>query len=358
MYAAVLPAVWVIQLYDRACAKRNLRALLSYLPVFGALYGAFLLFRFWYFHDWVPNTYYAKGGPSLRTLLEVALFWPAHTARTHALFSGVAGPLGMFVWVLLCGGTIWAMAGSKDYKKEHFVPFAFLICSMAVYLLLPEDGAGEYRYATPFFVLVYVYLFVLADLAARQTIPWVAARQLVFLGFTLAVMGGSVMVFSHRSEKWARSPCVPMEKIAFEALRFDRYSALLGIKASSVLLPDVGGTLYHSSYRVVDLAGLCDRTVARTLRRDTAAFHEYIFGKVKPTFIHTHTDWSYLARLDDDPRFRRDYIPIWETPFRFMNDSVGVIVYSGDYVRRDLVNASPEIMAALAAGPGRFSPGK
>ena len=64
---------------------------------------------------------------------------------------------------------------------------------------------------------------------------------------------------------------------------------------ASVLLPDLGGTLYNSGVRIYDLGMLGDKTIARTLRRDRPAFYDYIFEEAKPTFIHVHDTWTQLG---------------------------------------------------------------
>ena len=37
--------------------------------------------------------------------------------------------------------------------------------------------------------------------------------------------------------------------------------------------------------RVIDLAGLCDAVVARTLLSDSSAFHDYVFEVAQPTIV-------------------------------------------------------------------------
>ncbi len=105
-----------------------------------------------------------------------------------------------------------------------------------------------------------------------------------------------------------------------------------------MLLPDLGGTLYNTDVRIYDLGMLGDKTIARTLRRDRPAFYNYIFEEAKPTFIHVHDTWTYWARLDDDPRFRRDYTPVYEYPDPWVRLRHGLTLNSGDYVRKDALN--------------------
>jgi hypothetical protein len=123
-------------------------------------------------------------------------------------------------------------------------------------------------------------------------------------------------------------------------------AATLGAPESTVLIPDIGGTLYYSKLRIIDLAGLADPTIARTLGKDQAAFYDYIFDEVKPTFIHTHEYWVISAYLDGDPRFREDYLPIDEAIDLWVLQNTKLELYSGTYVRKDAVG-NPTQLAAL-----------
>ena len=99
---------------------------------------------------------------------------------------------------------------------------------------------------------------------------------------------------------------------------------------------------------------LGDKTIARTLRRSKPAFYDYIFEEARPTFIHVHDTWTYWARLDDDPRFRRDYTPVFEYPDPWIGRRHGLTQYSGDYVRRDALNeANAAAFARLRTGRQR-----
>ncbi len=122
---------------------------------------------------------------------------------------------------------------------------------------------------------------------------------------------------------------------------FNHYASALGVKDGSLKVPDLGGTLYYSHLRVYDLSGLCDKTVARTLVRDPAAFHDYVFEVAKPTFVRIHGNCTYFCNFDADPRFRRDYVAIREWLDPFVKEHYGRVAYSGEYVRKDAIGVDP-----------------
>lgn len=69
----------------------------------------------------------------------------------------------------------------------------------------------------------------------------------------------------------------------------------------------MGGALWASDLAMYDLLGLTDGRVARTIRQAKGEFYDYVFEEVRPSFIKTMEYEVSLARLEDDPRFSRDY---------------------------------------------------
>jgi hypothetical protein len=93
---------------------------------------------------------------------------------------------------------------------------------------------------------------------------------------------------------------------------------------------------------VIDLGGLVDPVIARTLGKDEAAFREYVLAKVKPNMIELHGKWSQRADLQADERFQADYRPLftYAEPSRKYTDGRDVI--SGFYIRNEIVNSEAD----------------
>ena len=72
---------------------------------------------------------------------------------------------------------------------------------------------------------------------------------------------------------------------------------------------------------------------------------------MRPTFIHTHGEFSRITRLYEEPRFERDYVAVYEhfegpTAWAARWRAAGVAPpWSGDYIRREAV--SPETLQAV-----------
>ena len=398
----VCPAVpGIAQQLDRR--TRNLRAGLSAFVSYGlgfvALYGGFCLFRWAYFGELLPNTFYAKGGPALSDLVSLITLQPPIVARILDLVAAVTGR-GLAGLALLGAlvGTVY-LAAKGELERRYWGLGIYLLCAGAVYLLLPNDGMAEYRFATAFVILFYLFVAMLVDgvlrclfasdagrdatadenvmlsgltnqrsprrdpseaspsyvrdssLASRRDALWpvdplrVTNRSIFRTTLPalliVVVLAGAGFHFTRRSARFAEYLPVPFATVRDNyAHRYDDYAAQLGVSQPSVLIPDLGATLYYSQVKVYDLGALADKTIARTLWRDRPALHDYIFETAQPTFIHIHDVWTYLARLDEDPRFRRDYAAIYEYPDPWAMQRHGLTLYSGDYVRRDTLNAA------------------
>ena len=323
---------------------------IRYAGVFALLLGAFLLFRWTCFGDLVPNTYYAKGGPNAKVYLDLVTLQPKLTAKAFELFESVAGPGNVLLPVALLAGTAF-LIGRRRFEWKHAVLLAFAYFGAVPFLLLPFDWMEEYRFGTPFFPFLYAYSVTLAASLGEMLLPDPARRRLPALVAGLAAVGLSLTLFAGRSILFAATPTVSFQEVVERfGLRYNRYADLLGLDQGSILLPDVGGTLWTSRLRVYDLVGLTDRTIARTLEKRPEAFYDYIFGEAKPTFIHLHHYWTLQAGLDRDPRFQRDYIPL----FRYFEPAVleraeGFPLSSGDFIRRDAIEGKDAAVAAIKA---------
>ncbi len=348
---------WLVAADRRYRWRRVVIELLVYGGAFALIYGAFLAFRLSYFGHLLPNTYYAKGGPSTYEIISLLTLQPQMVTKALELVASVAGRglAGLVLLAVLVGACFVLFTGR--FKIHHLALGVLVLCAAGLYLLLPDDGMGEYRFGTPFIVLFYLFGVCLADAIWDG---WRAPGKLkMFVAVSMigVLLAGSLFLFVRRSARFAEHPPIPFSDIVAEyGLRYDTYAAELGIlpAQASVLLPDLGGTLYVSQVRIYDLGMLADKTIARTLMRDQAAFYDYVFEEARPTFIHVHDVWSYLARLDDDPRFRRDYEPLYEYPDAWAKQRHNLTVFAGDYVRKEVLHAGNR--AALARIQARWAP--
>jgi hypothetical protein len=321
--------------------QRALGRIAAYAATFAGLFGGYLAFRFLYFGDLVPNTYHAKGTPMGVILTALLTLGPDMRELIADLLHSVAGQAGVPLTSALMAGCA-VLAVRRRFRWLHGALLAFLMVSALPFLLLPYDWMGEYRFATPFHLFFFPWavsvVHSLGTMLAERFLLAPERRRLTVAAAVLLIVGWGLSVFFPRSILFAATPTVPFAEVEEEfGRRYNHFADLLGLRSGSILLPDVGGTLWVSRLRVYDLAGLIDPTIARTREADHRAFYEYVFATVKPTFIHTHHYWTLHSGLDLDPRLQRDYLPLHQRIEQWVVESAGgVPLRSGDYVRRDV----------------------
>jgi hypothetical protein len=306
---------------------RGVHVATGFVPVF----GAYLVFRLVWFGDWAPNTMRAKEGASLSSLIA--------PGKLGTLLDGAFGDAGWLMFAALIG-SLAVLAYLRRLELRTVVLVSYTALAAALFLVLPNDWMGEFRFGTPFFLLAF---WTLGEMVRVWSAPLLLSRRLrqfaAATGMLLAVQMFALFVV--RSATFARCPTVPLEIVRATTHGFNTLADRLGHESHSLLVPDLGGELLDSRLRVYDLAGLCDRTIAGALSSagGTARLHDYLLGEVKPTFIHVSGAFVRLSGLHADPRFDRDYEPLheaWTGPVTM--DERGVrLPWWGDYVRRDVL---------------------
>jgi hypothetical protein len=349
VYLGIHPLATAVALAmaGHSAVSRTIRSWLATAGGFVPLFGGYLLFRVLYFGAWAPNTYYAKAKPSVANLFDVG-----------KLLDLVEAGVGDVLWLALAAGaaTLLLLAWRRRLTAATLVRTAYLATAAAVYLLMPRDWMGEFRFATPFFVFLPWWMAGLAaDAGATLTLRPAARLAAAAAGIVIAAQ--FAVIAAARSTVFRDTPTLPLAVVQeFGAEGFDRLAAVLPDRRASLLTPDLGGVLLDSELRIYDLAGLCDREIARALAApgDLPRLHEYVFGQIRPTFIHTHGAFTRASRLHEDPRFARDYVAIHEShdapaAWRTMWPGGAVLPpWSGDYVRRDALTTPGQLDALLA----------
>ena len=339
VYAAAYPVALALRArWTRGPVASLAGGLIRFAGGLVPLVAAWQAVRLLWFGDLLPNTYYAKGGPDVRAIVDSAKAF-------DLLWSGV-GPAVVLALGVVSLGLVRAR-GRRDGLVA--LPALHLLLAGAAYLLLPDDWMGEYRFATPFFVFL---AWSLADALVAIQRAWPARLGPMALAHAAAAafLVATALGDLPRTRSFARDPTVPFAWIrSLAGEGFNDVATAAGLREGSVLLPDVGGALYASRLRVHDLAGLCDRTTARTIGVDPPAFRDYVFEVLRPSFIHVHGVWSARARLHEDARLARDYVVLRETWSSSGGDAPRTEPWAADYARREAVGGGAALAAALRA---------
>lgn len=217
----------------------------AYLPVVIVTFVALLAFRYTYFHDFVPNTYYAKGGGGYYLwrlgLGKLNVFLQTNFTLVFFALSVPILLINSPIRVLIAIVPIWVIYFIKsggDILPEHrlflpAVPFLFLGSFYVLYSLQSnyfEEGTRKIIYNSG-----------------------IALGSIVFIGF---------YVYYYQTSLAAYSQVIP----ALERAHGDigRYLEENMDEDDSAILTDAGITaMYAKNKRMVDWLGLCDKRVAR-----------------------------------------------------------------------------------------------
>jgi len=346
--AAGLAIVLGHGLAHHVTARQALNASRSYLGGLAYVVVPFFLLRFAIFGRFLPHTYYAKREFFAGERLRFFLHKPNElVAKARAFTDALAGPAGP--WVLgLIALAVFLLVARRKLHASVGAAAAIMLVALLTFVWVEDDWMGELRFGTA--VVASTWLTAVAATAAvvHELLGgrgWRALGALCALA-CLGVLGRGVP----RILEFAAAPTLPYEDVDRQyARKFDDYARALDVHDGSVLLPDCGATLVSSHLRVLDLAGLFEPDVVRTLRRGSHWLHgspefsDWVLETARPTFIATHGFWSYFAGLDQDPRFARDYVAVNAYPDSAVEEITKTKLRSGTFVRRDALREPGDI---------------
>lgn len=290
--AAATTAHWL--LLRKAGDPRPLRraAVVALLPF--AAWCALGAFRLAYFGDLMSNPYYAK----------------AESASFARLLNPLGGGWGyVFDWMAASGAAVLlptlAAAGLRHAPRHVVLAAALVGGHLAFVVSVQGDWMGQFRFVSPLLPLLAVMLgHALQELRARigevhhAVLATASALLLALFGFK--AMTGFVA-----------APTTPFAVVSAVSAEFERVAAAMGVADPSIAHHDAGGTTWRSGLRLLDLAGLCERRVAKSLG-DRDRLRDLALDEFRPTFFYGKSDLfaDKAARFADDPRFVRDYAPL------------------------------------------------
>lgn len=277
------------------------------LALFGVLFAVYHLVHFAVFHEWVPNTYYAKPqgrswGKGLqylrKSLKESGLIYLVPFAALGCLWQWrnkavLIGYCATGVFFILYSGGDW-MPHSRFVS--FFAPALTLLAAHGVHNIA-----------------------ALAFLPLERRVPryrvW-AIEAGAFCSF-LAVASLWWGYHGPRLQKAAKSAYCHFCDRTKDAQRLQKISKDAGLGRVSVLTHDFGGPSWVSSpsFYPIDFLGLCDASVAR-IRREQV--HLPVNTLLSPYLFHEQAQvpsWIYLPKnfwrtLKDLPEYKFGYYPL------------------------------------------------
>jgi len=316
LYAGVYPLFILLKYRDLSFIKPSI----IYSAAFLVLVSLFLLYRWHVFQEWLPNTYFAKVHD--KALGEDII------KLTKRFYKDIWAPL--YYPVILF--SLYSLYILVRKSKNSFIlaVVAFFVFSWLCYGLLPRDWMPEYRFATVFFL----FTFLVVSLGVNELIKNTKIKLGVYTAILLVASYNQLP----RAWEFSKKDFVSFESVASQfGFRFNFYRDVIGEEYASLLAPDLGGTLYYSKLRVYDLAGLCDRDIAKTYYYDDqVARTKLIFEEIRPTFIHAHMPWSANLGADAKVYIMADY--------EVIHGGINELGFpEGDFIRKDAISNLSEL---------------
>jgi len=263
--------------------------------VWSAVVAGYSVFRWLYFHDVLPNTYYLKLS---QVPMDVRLLRGA-----RALWESFADHFLLLASVGVAVGVLLRYSADRELRRRLWLPSALfaVLCAYSVYV---GGDAWEMslnvranRFVVYAFPLVFLLLNrVLSEIAVRMRGG--DRRRFLIVSTVCALVTADGLGLATRSgENWldlavARQPLL-VDSYADLYRELQRLQGVLG--PTGVLATACAGIpAYFSDYRMVDLLGYNDRHIARLPPTLPLELNEY------QRFTPGHMKWDYAYLLAHD----------------------------------------------------------
>jgi hypothetical protein len=272
--AAAVTGAFVLAEAARATDRR--RALIraaTWGATFAVLYGTYFLWRWTYYDSFLPNTFYAKVGPTTGVI----------ERGTDYIVSAL---VNYYLLATFAGTAVLLTLPRLRWDAAYLI--AIVSALLAAIAIEGGDSFGHGRFIAP--LLPLAYLGGIAGLSVLVGVLQIDVRQASAAAAALLAIAGLVLL------RGSDNPYVPQERqvagdrqLLGEWLR-DNTPADYTIAAFAV-----GSVAYYSEREFLDMLGLNDRTIAHTDIDDFGAGiagHEkynvdYVLDVVRPEIIIT-----------------------------------------------------------------------
>jgi hypothetical protein len=302
--------------------KKQTTAAIKFALISLAGLGMITAFRYLYFGQFLPNTFYAK--IEMDALGLSYLF--TDPLKLLIKFAALLYYQSFFLLEILLF-LILLITVYKSSAKLHLF-FAFLIAALLQYMLISSDWMPHLRFGIAYLFVFNSCLFLLIDKVKdvkRKHALTIAACLLISLNFIPKTLA------------FYQQPAIPYSYVATQYGKF--YNDFLdennfNAQNKSILLPDMGATLFHAKYQAIDLAGLCHKGIAKKAAKGAEELSDYICHELKPDIIHIHGVFIAYSGLIENPCLMDNYSTLFDANVNWEEDYV---YRTADFIRNDLI---------------------
>lgn len=281
----------------------QLKKILQIQSLFLLIYAFLLLIRYWYYGDLLPNTFYAKPQGTFVELGYSAFF----SNFINALFSG------SFLLI-----PILFLLVKKKYFQRYLYPLLFCLGQIA-FMSYAGDWMAFGRFFFPVLPIVIVLTFVLLDLISANLKKSKLKLAIKSLSIVLIVIFAGLNTFQTGKallHKDAYPYLVMNSSLLIEVGKWLNQN----YPPETVLaLRRQGAIPYYSGMKSIDILGLTDKEIARTLSKEKDTLKqnkinaEYILNQRPDVMILFSSEsyydgWMYDKSNPEDRLFHLEYL--------------------------------------------------
>jgi hypothetical protein len=245
------------------------------LPLFGVSFGALCAFRYAYFGDLLPNTYYAKATPGLS-------LWLAGLKYVEEYLTFWGGLAGAVAFAALLRGP-----GAPSTRSFHTL--SALVCAAALLnsVLVGGDTFLFHRFLLPGVPLAAI---AVAHAAEQWTEGKVPSRRTVAHAGALALIAWSAVAGFVSRYSGTRRGAPPFATLASDVEAINRQYFVVGSwlrehlpKDAAIAVNAAGIVPYASELPAIDMLGLTDAHIAH--RPIPLGMHFHGHEKFDPDYV-------------------------------------------------------------------------
>jgi len=308
------PALLAFLLYGIWAYTRRTRQIAT---VAVAIVVAFLLFSLWRyseFHEWLPNTIYAKRWSPYQSVPGLRSHLASRAKAIAELFIVLGWPI---VLAAGCGAVLLIRRSSRSHQPStpHGAP---VFASVTLGAILLSLALGQNWGHPGRMVLGYLPFLILLCVFAVYRVAGTSARHRLVAAALLLV--GQFCCWTAEAHQNTQQPSIaPVVRLEGEGKLAESVRLALGKQQLNLLTPDVGATALCCERVDIFDAGLL--TSPYLAQHGWSGFPAY-FRQTNPDMVITHMFWALNSGIYNLPEFA-DYGMIGGYGFRA-------------YVRKDL----------------------
>lgn len=306
----LLGGMFVIDIITRRAISTNL--IISTL-ISGAIFLGFIAFRWFYYHDILPNTLYAKNSPTMLVFKEGIMYVLGFAALYVAPFVFLA-----FV----------NDPSSQSLRWEHLPLYLTVLAQFAFAAYAGGDWMPGYRLMLPVVPLIYFLIF------QHLNVQHFSPLRMRFFAIIVVCIAASLIIAGRDKikEEDSYTTGLKFDFVLYRETYYDMGATLNTLAGPDdlVLIGEAGLIPYISdTAQFTDIYGLINRYVAKDLegRIHTRTDNDYFLSLDMDYFVamsttkdrlvcdqeHNiyETGYDVVDILIQDPRFHQKYIPVY-----------------------------------------------